>query len=285
MSTQVQKVGENAFKAILGRINSLQKESGLTLPANYSAENAVRSAWLVLQETKDMSKRPVLEVCSKESIANALLKMVVMGLNPIKRQCSFIAYGGKLELQREYQGSIALAKRFGMKEVVANVVYEGDDFAIAIDVNGRTKVTKHIQSFESLGGNILGAYAVVTLDDDTVNTEVMTIEQIKASWNQGASKGNSPAHKNFPDQMAKKTVINRALKTIINSSDDGDLLEDKYSEISAVEEHVEYEIKENANKQEIGFEDEIDEVEENTVEELETKQEKEEEIETAGPGY
>ena len=285
MSTQVSKVGENTFDAVLGRINTLQKESGLTLPPNYSAENAVRSAWLVLQETKDMSKRPVLEVCSKESIANALLKMVVMGLNPIKRQCSFIAYGGKLELQREYQGSIALARRYGMKSVVANVVYKGDDFAIEIDVNGITKVTKHIQSFASLGGDILGAYAVVTLEDGTVNTEVMTLAQIHSSWNQGATKGNSPAHKNFPDQMAKKTVINRALKTIINSSDDGDVLDETTPEVSRVEANVNYEIKENAHKEEIGFTEEVEVHEPKVVEIPREEETAENQEEVTGPGF
>ncbi len=285
MSTQVSKVGENTFDAVLGRINTLQKESGLTLPPNYSAENAVRSAWLVLQETKDMSKRPVLEVCSKESIANALLKMVVMGLNPIKRQCSFIAYGGKLELQREYQGSIALARRYGMKSVVANVVYKGDDFAIEIDVNGITKVTKHIQSFASLGGDILGAYAVVTLEDGTVNTEVMTLAQIHSSWNQGAAKGNSPAHKNFPDQMAKKTVINRALKTIINSSDDGDLLDETTPEVSRVEANVNYEIKENAHKEEIGFTEGVEVHEPKVVEIPREEETAENQEEVTGPGF
>jgi recombination protein RecT len=43
---------------------------------------------------------------------------------------------------------------------------------------------------------------------------------------QGATKGGSPAHKNFPDQMAIKTVISRACKTFISSSDDSALFDD-----------------------------------------------------------
>ena len=53
----------------------------------------------------------------------------------------------------------------------------------------------------------------------------MSIQQIKNSWNQGYAKGNSGAHKNFTDEMCKKTIITRVCKTLINASDDGDLID------------------------------------------------------------
>ena len=37
-------------------------------------------------------------------------------------------------------------------------------------------------------------------------------------------KGKSPAHLNFRDEMAKKTVINRCIKNYINSRDDQDII-------------------------------------------------------------
>ena len=37
---------------------------------------------------------------------------------------------------------------------------------------------------------------------------------------QGATKGQSPAHRNFPQEMAKKTVIGRACKLFVSTSDD-----------------------------------------------------------------
>jgi recombination protein RecT len=61
------------------------------------------------------------------------------------------------------------------------------------------------------------------LEDGTKNLEVMNMAQIRKAWDQGATKGNSPAHKNFPDQMCKKTVTNRAVKLLISSSDDSAL--------------------------------------------------------------
>lgn len=246
----------------LKRITDLEGAGGLIVPKDYSAANALRAAWLILQETKDLNKRPVLEVCSRESIANALLKMVVQGLNPVKRQCSFIAYGSTLTCQREYQGSIAIAKRYGLKSVIANPVFQGDDFAFEVDTEtGRKKITKHVSSFESYGSNVKGAYAVIEMEDGTKNVEVMSMAQIQAAWNQGPTKGQSPAHKNFPDQMACKTVINRAVKTIINSSDDADLFEDDQitERETPVTAAVKAEISDNANgangQEAIGFDD------------------------------
>ena len=45
------------------------------------------------------------------------------------------------------------------------------------------------------------------------------MDQIK-SWNMGAMKGNSWSSQRIPNQMAIRTVINRACKMYANTSDD-----------------------------------------------------------------
>ena len=250
-SKEVQNVTESTYNSILNRISELENQ-GLRLPDNYSAENALRSAWLILQETKTKDKRPVLEACSKESIANSVLKMVVQGLNPIKKQCYFVAYGAKLECMVSYQGQIATAKRHGLKDVKPVVIRKGDDFQYVINQKGKYIVENHDQPFENLDKEIVGAYAVVTYADDSIDTEIMTIDDIKKAWAQGATNGNSPAHKNFDGEMCKKTVSNRALKGIINSSDDAGLMDDKPSD-TPTDAYVDQQIAENANKQSIDF--------------------------------
>ena len=213
---------------VLTKVNSLKEIGGIALPPDYSAENALRSAWLILQDMKDRANLPVLKTSTPDSIANSLFNMVVQGLNPAKRQCSFILYGDKLTMQREYAGSIALARRYSaMKNIYAGVIYKGDVFEYAIDTTtGMKKITVHAQRMENLDdAKIMGAYAVVTFDDGSVNTEIMTMAQIQKSWEQGPTKGKSPAHSNFPGEMAKKTVINRACKLLIASSDDSVLME------------------------------------------------------------
>lgn len=258
----VQKKG--VVETVLEMVSNYQTQGGLKLPTNYSAENSVRAAWLLLQDVtakKGADYLPALQVCTAQSIANALMKMVLQGLNPNKRQCSFIAYGNKLTLQREYAGSIAIAKRNGMKNITSNVVYEGDEFEFVLDVEtGLKKIVKHVQTLETMAsGKIVGAYAFVEMEDGRKSVEVMTMSQIQAAWNQGPTKGQSPAHKNFPDQMSMKTVINRAVKILINSSDDSDLFtdEEEVTTEDAKAEVVRQEINNNANKSEIGF-DEIE---------------------------
>lgn len=256
----VSKEQRNITDIVLDRVNAFKETGTLKFPKDYSPENALKASYLLLQETKDRNGKPVLESCSKESIANALLKMVVLGLNPIKKQGNFIAYGDKLSFDIEYAGNIALAKRFGLKNIKGVAVMKGDEFSFEnTPETGRKKITKHVQTLDSIGEfNILGAYAVMEFENGTFDVEIMSMKQIQAAWNQGASKGNSPAHKNFPDQMAIKTVINRACKLIIRTSDDSTLYGDEgETEISqdTAKENVATKVASEANKKNVSFEE------------------------------
>ena len=220
------------------RIKELQEVGALVIPKNYAIGNELKMAFFSLEEVKTADKKQAIQVCTKESIANALLKMCIQGLSVWKGQCCFIAYGNKIKLQREYAGTIALALRTGkVKDVPhAEVIYDGDEIEYEIK-NGRKTITKHIQSFDNvIAGNIIGAYAVVPLSDGSYYTEIMTINQIKKAWAMGATGGNSQAHRDFPDQMAKKTVISRALKVIINSSNDAYLFSEENEHDTELEE-------------------------------------------------
>lgn len=214
--------------SVTSRINELQELGAVRIPKDYAVGNELKMAWFVLQDVKDKDKNPALKVCTQYSIADALLKMCVMGLSVWKKQGDFIVYGNQLSFEPEYHGNIALALRTGKVADIpsAEIIYEGDIFKYRI-VNGKKEVVEHSQEIENIDINkVKGAYAVVPLKDGTYYTEVMTILQIRQAWMQGAMKGNSGAHKNFTDQMAKKTVISRALKLYISSSDDAHLFDD-----------------------------------------------------------
>ena len=251
----VTTIKKDISESVLSKVNAFQETGELILPVDYSAENALKSAYLVLSETKNKDGKFALDHCSKESIANALLKMVVWGLSPLKKQFSSVMYGTTLECVQEYTGNIALAKRYGgLKSIKGAAIFEGDEFDFEVDPkNGLKKITSHKQTLESLGSkNIKGAYAVYEKEDGTVDTEIMNIAQIRAAWMQGGSNGDSPAHKNFPDQMAIKTVINRACKLIIRGSNDSILYDATDKEIDTIEvehEEVRSDIIANANQE------------------------------------
>ena len=220
---------ENVADKVLARIKQMESIDAVHLPKNYAVENALKAAWLVLQETEDRAHNKALAVCTKESIANALLDMVLQGLSVAKKQGYFIVYGNKLTFSRSYFGTMAVAKRTGAVKGTpeAQVIYEGDDFVYTIE-DGNIKIVKHDQKLENVNNDkIKAVYAVVTLTTGEKQVAIMTKDQVLKAWNQGATKGSSPAHKNFPEEMAKKTVINRALKHIINSTDDAWLYEGK----------------------------------------------------------
>ena len=222
---------ENISEQVMARIDALTADGSMTLPSNYSVENHLRSAWLILQSTVTREGKPALQVCTKDSIATAMFDMVLQGLSVSKKQGYFIVYGNELTFQRSYFGTIALAKRAGgiKGEPVANVIYEGDEFIYEIDPKtARINIVKHSQKIENIDNTkIKGAYALVTLPDGSTQVTIMSWSQIQKAWGQGATKGNSPAHKNFAEEMAKKTVIGRACKAIINSSDDAWLYDGK----------------------------------------------------------
>jgi len=223
-NTQLEK---NIADNVLNRITILQKQGGIHLPAHYSAANALKSAWLILQNTLDKDKRKVLETCTKESIVNCLLDMVIQGLSPAKKQCYFIAYGNTLTLARSYFGTVTVLKRLStVHDAFARAVYETDEFEYHIDSNSLDIVIdKHVQNLDTIDpDNVKAAYSVVVRQDGTLFIEVMNKEQIQRAWRQGKAEGKSHAHKNFGEEMSKKTVLNRGCKLFINSSSDDDLL-------------------------------------------------------------
>ncbi len=243
---------------VLDKINLFKNSGELTLPKDYSPENALKSAYLVLSEQKDKAGKSVLESCTKPSIANALFSMVTWGLSPMKSQVYFIPYGDKLQISKSYLGNIAIAKRTaGVKEVNAVLVYKNDLFNIGVNPKtGIFEVIEHSTSLENINdAEIIGGYAVVIFNDGSVKTEIMNIKQVETSWNQGYAKGGSPAHKNFRGEMVKKTIINRALKTVIGSSDDSALYDEQEITYPTTESEVKLEIENKANVEVIDFEE------------------------------
>lgn len=270
-TNQVAQVKNDISAQVLQKVQSFQEAGELTIPKDYVPANALKSAYIILSETKNKEGKSALEFCSKASIAEALLKMVIWGLSPLKKQCYFIMYGSRLECIPDYSGNIALAKRYGtLKNIKAQAIFKGDDFKFEVDSNtGRKRIVQHSQTLENLGSpDVVGAYAVIEMEDGTRDVEIMNIKQIQASWQQGGSGGASPAHKKFPDQMAIKTVINRACKLIIRSSDDSALIEseeDEASKSTPTESEVSQKVKENANNQPLDFEEAQVIVENNVV--------------------
>lgn len=240
------------------------QRSTITTQKDYCFENAFVAATLAINEVTDKSKRPARDVCTPESIHKAILTMAVLGLNPAKSQCYFIVYGDKLQCVMSYMGAIMTAKLVNqdIDDIRAQIVYEGDAIELEI-VNGRDIVTNHKRKFGSINkSEIIGAYAIaVDSEDKILFSTIMTMDEIKTAWKQSkihpvTEKGfvkSDSVHGKFTSEMAKKSVYNRLCKMIINTSNDGSLLNVIDQTEITEEETIIQEIKQNANQKVIDF--------------------------------
>jgi len=255
MSSNLPQVAKQQVGIVESRVKELQEAGQIELPPDYSVSNALRSAFLTLQETKTKDQKPALEVCTQASITNAMLDMVVQGLTPARKQIYFIAYGQQLVCQPSYFGDMAIAKRVDPRvaDIVAEVVHKGDEFEFELE-QGRKRVTKHKQTLDSLNGKIKGAYAIVLgHQGEELSTVVMSWDEILKSWEKspvkpvqnGDIKGGT-THANHPVEMAKRTVIRKVCKPIINSASDR-YIQAAYNRGSQIQSEAEVEVEETEN--------------------------------------
>jgi recombination protein RecT len=257
-------VKRTVIDVVAAKVQQFIENGELNLPNNYSVNNAIKAAWLILQATEDKDHNKAMAVCTRDSIANSLLDMVVQGLNPMKKQAYFIVYGKTLTCQRSYFGSMAVAQMVNPKisEFAYAVVYEGDKFTYGIQ-NGKKNVTLHEQNIDNVDKTKIKAAYCIALDKDgnPLRTEIATFEEIKQSWRQSKmspidEKGNvkeASTHGKFTSEMALKTVINKCCKAIINASSDNALLLERINRNEDLSDRagVEAEIEEEANKGEV----------------------------------
>lgn len=282
MSKELTIIKEETLDAVSKRIKALQANGEIHFPPDYSPQNALKSAWLILQETRDKDNHLALEVCTKASLLNSLMDMVITGLNPAKKQGYFIPYGKQLAFQRSYFGSMALAKRVDEKieDIIAEPVYEGDTLEYEI-VRGKKNIIKHTQTLEAVNaGKIKAAYCmVIGTGGEIIKTDLLTFEEIKKAWtkskmhpvdNNGKIKAGS-VHDEFTADMCRRTVINHACKPIINSSDDKHLkIAAMRSEVVEAEEEALVQIEEHANQEIIDIDSGPEDNEEEKAEKIES---------------
>ncbi|WP_283571528.1 recombinase RecT [Streptococcus agalactiae] len=198
------------------RINQMKDSDGLMIAPKYSVSNALSSAYHALKNEGLLNK-------DQDSIYNALFDMVTQGLSPAKNQCYFVPYGNTVKLTRSYFGTMKVVKQLPeVKDIYAEVIYKGDDFKIKNE-NGRKVFVSHDTDWMNADNEIVGAYCIIEKEDGEKILTVMTKKEIDKSWSRAKTKN---VQNDFPQEMAKRTVINRAAKQFFNTSDDNDLFVD-----------------------------------------------------------
>ena len=190
-------------------IISMKGQIEAALPSVITGE---RFARMVLTA---MSNTPQLASCTPKSFLGAMMQAAQLGLEPNTPlgEAYLIPFRnhGTLECQFQvgYKGMISLAHRSGLY-VQAHEVHENDEFDVEYGLDPKLV---HKPVFKDRG-NVVAYYGMWKDKDGNFGFEVMSREDVEAharKYSQSYGKGFSPWKTNF-DEMAKKTVIKKALK-------------------------------------------------------------------------
>ncbi len=198
-------------KTLQSQINLMQGEIKKALPSVITPERFTR---MVLSA---VSANPKLGTCEQKSFLGAMMQAAQLGLEPNTPlgQAYIIPYKEKgipkAQFQIGYKGLIDLAYRSGQVSIIdAQVVYANDDFEYELGLEPKLK---HKPVLTNRGKPIL-YYAMFKTKDGGYGFQVMSYEDcLEHAKKYSKTYGDdfSPWKSNF-DEMAKKTVLKKALK-------------------------------------------------------------------------
>jgi recombination protein RecT len=204
------------------KLEGMRNDFALTLPPGLSKDRFVRVALTAVQNN------PALLECTPESLFQACRKAAEDGLLPDGREGAMALRKAK---QRDgsyrrvavwlpmVQGLIAKAKRRGsVANLVAHIVYEGEDCSISLGDEDRIVHRRDITKVKR--GKEVMVYAIATMKDGTKERDHMTWEQVQHVRRSSTSPNDGP-WVTHTDEMARKTVIRRLSKRL-PSLDEGD---------------------------------------------------------------
>lgn len=168
---------------------------------------------------------PYLQQCTAESAMAAVVNIANIGLtlNPAAQQAYLVArYNRKKEcfectLMPGYRGFLhLLVSSGGVKHVIANLVYDKDEFEL--EPTNEQRPVRHRPYLRRDKGELIGGYALATLPDNSRVVEWMPIEDINDirdnsdAYKRAVEKGfPTPWIQNY-SEMCRKTLIRRIQK-------------------------------------------------------------------------
>jgi len=206
MAEEKNEVVEQKPKTFSMALTEKLKEVSGALPKDFNRDRFVQNSLALLND------KPELKQFNQAQIMSGLLKGSYLGCDFFNGECWLIPYKGQLTFQTSYKGEVKLAKKYSnrpIKEIYAKVVRQGDEFQEQI-IDGQPHIDFKPLPFN--GGSMVGAFAVVLFVDGGMMYETMSIAEIEKARQQGM--GNSPAWKNWYEEMSKKVVLKRLSKHI-----------------------------------------------------------------------
>lgn len=198
-------------KTMQAYIKAMEPAIKKALPSVITPERFTRMVLSALSST------PKLADCSPQSFLAAMMTAAQLGVEPNTAlgQAYLLPYRnhGQMECQFQlgYKGLIDLAYRSGEVSVIqAHTVYENDVFEYELGMDPKLR---HVPA-KADRGEAVAYYAMFKTKDGGYGFEVMSVDDVQRHaqrYSKSYGSGTSPWRSNF-DEMAKKTVLKRALK-------------------------------------------------------------------------
>lgn len=198
-------------KTLQDYIKVMEGEIKKALPAVITPERFTRMVLSALS----MNQR--LAECTPQSFLGAMMTAAQLGVEPNTPlgQAYLIPYNNRkkgcmeCQFQLGYKGLIDLAYRSGEVSIIqAHTVCENDEFEYELGLDPKLK---HVPAPASRGA-ATHYYAMFRTKDGGCGFAVMSREEVEQHARKySKSYGDSPWQTNF-DEMAKKTVLKKALK-------------------------------------------------------------------------
>lgn len=185
------------------------------LPSGFNQDRFTLNCITVIQDMmKDKKKKEKLQEVKIETIPICLAQGAYLGLDFFNGECYAIPYDGVMQFQTDYKGEIKICKKHSkskIKNIFAKIVREGDLFEEIIDGGEQMIRFKPIPFSDA---EMKGAFAIVAYEDGSIIYDTMSKAEIEKTRITYSKAPNSPAWKNSPGEMYKKTVLRRLCKLI-----------------------------------------------------------------------
>lgn len=199
---------------IRNNLARMKPQFKIALPAHINPDKFLRVVMTAIQVS------PKIAQGDRSSLYAACTKAAQDGLLPDGKEAALVPFGSEITYMPMYAGILKKFRNSGdCKSIVAQIVYEKDDFEHWIDDEGE-HIKHKPDSLSDDRGDKKGFYAIAITKDGGTYIEVMTLKQMAKVKNVSRSKdSNSGPWKNWPEEMEKKSVIRRLSKRLPMSSD------------------------------------------------------------------
>jgi recombination protein RecT len=186
------------------------------LPAHIPSQKFMRTIVGAVQNNPSILK------CNRSSIYAACQKAAQDGLILDGREAAIVQFKGSAQYMPMVAGLLKKLRNSGqISTITAQTVHEKDKFAYN---PANDDVPDHQPDWFGERGPMIGVYAVAKMKDGGSVVELMNMEQIAKVRGVSRASGRGPWSE-WPEEMAKKSVLRRIAKYLPSSADLDQMLE------------------------------------------------------------